>query len=324
MNQPINRRQHPRRGSILVEFALIALVMYLLIAGVVELGRLLHGAQTLQSAADLAAREISRIPMSPSLGTLDAALTEGGSSMTYGELSTNSISAVYSEDYLAIAIPSGTAIYAYLASLNPPVPPVNVALLPLMFADTVGGQSLLRFPGALVTSTTAPSGYTVMVPVVTSTPGIAPETIEWHRVLEPVYSQDGSGSTSGPFSIAYAPSSSGVTSTTLSGIVALRLNYPFQAATMSGFQPPQVDGNGETLPNLGTIMAADDGGVTTANSVPNGGTPVAPDPPSSDEYSGPYGGEYGLGQQGSMLSVVRPFRKVISAQAIYRREVFSP
>ena len=39
--------------------------------------------------------------------------------------------------------------------------------------------------------------------------------------------------------------------------------------------------------------------------------------------AGTYGGQYGLGAQGVMVQTVRPFRRVISAQAIYRREVFS-
>jgi hypothetical protein len=46
-------------------------------------------------------------------------------------------------------------------------------------------------------------------------------------------------------------------------------------------------------------------------------------------YAGTYGGRYGLGAQGALGSQqltggrpVRPFRRVISAQAIYRREIF--
>ena len=40
------------------------------------------------------------------------------------------------------------------------------------------------------------------------------------------------------------------------------------------------------------------------------------------EGFGPYGGHYGLGQQVAWNQVVRPYRRVLSAQAIYRREVF--
>ena len=35
-----------------------------------------------------------------------------------------------------------------------------------------------------------------------------------------------------------------------------------------------------------------------------------------------YNGDYGLGQQYAWAKTVRPYRSLISAQAIYRREVF--
>jgi hypothetical protein len=200
-----------------------------------------------------------------------------------------------------------------------------------MFNDTVGGVPLLRYPGALLTSTTTSgtkpgySGYTVAVPLVTSAPGASPETIEWHGVLEEITDANGNGA----FSVAATPPS-GLSG----GLVAVRLNYPFQAATMAGYQPPPVNANGETLPNLSTPMLADDAGVTATNTPPGGGEPVAPDPPPSDAgsgaaYAGPYGGTYGLGEMGlyggtPMGGTVRPFRRVISAQAVFRREVFGP
>ncbi len=37
---------------------------------------------------------------------------------------------------------------------------------------------------------------------------------------------------------------------------------------------------------------------------------------------GPYAGPSGLGQQAALGKVVRPFRKVLSAQAIFRRVIF--
>src|SRR5580693_1602057 len=44
-----------RRGQALVEFALVALVLYLLIAFVLDFGRAIYGTQIIQGAADLAA-----------------------------------------------------------------------------------------------------------------------------------------------------------------------------------------------------------------------------------------------------------------------------
>jgi hypothetical protein len=299
-----------------LEFALVALVMYLLFAATIEFGRLLHGAQTAQAAVDQAAREISRIPLPPI------------SDFTTELVNPNSpLQAVYSEDFLAIPfdLPPGQTMWQYLDGLN--MPPVNRALVPLMVVNQVGGATVLRYPGALVTSSTAASGMTVMIPVVTSPPGSNPETIEWHRVVEEVSATDGNGNT--PFNVAWQdPSGNNLPG----GLVALRLNYPFQAATLAGYQPPPLDGNGETLPNAGNPMLADDGGVSAVNSIPNGGSPIAPDLPPPDSqnggaYAGPYGGAYGLGEMGLVApgqgpQTVRPFRRVISAQAVYRREVF--
>jgi hypothetical protein len=307
-------KPHRRRGQAVLEFALIAIVLYLLIATVIEFGRLLHGSQTVQTIVDQAAREISRVPLSSTM-TFAAALTTPG------------VQAIYSEDYLAIDLSgwSGSqTLLDYLRSQTPPVPLVNQAMLPLMFVDTVGGKPLLRYPGALVTSSTAPSGLTVKVPIVTagSPPG-GPETIEWHDVLEEI--QDSSGN--GPFSVTWIDSSG--TNPLPGGMVALRLNYPFEAATMAGYQAQPLDANGETVPNLSYPVLADDAGVTAVNSPNGGGSPVAPDLPPPDEqgaaaYAGPYGGTYGLGEMGLQLQTVRPFHRVISAQAIFRREVFGP
>jgi TadE-like protein len=306
-------RRHRRNGQAVLEFALIAIVLYLFFAAIIEFGRLLHGAQTVQTIVDQAAREISRVPL-PSTTTFAEALTDPR------------VQAIYSEDYLAIDLSGWTnssqTLLDYLQSQTPSVPMANQAMLPLMIFDTVGGKPLLRFPGALVTSSTAPSGYTVKVPLVTegSPPG-GPEVIEWHDVMEEV--QDSSGN--GPFSVSWVDSSG--TNPLPGGMVALRLNYAFEAATMAGYQAQPLDANGETTPNLSYPIVADDGGVTAVNSPNGGGTPVAPDLPPPDAqsgaaYAGPYGGEYGLGEMGLQLQTVRPFRKVISAQAIFRREVF--
>jgi hypothetical protein len=307
-------RPHCRHGQAVLEFALIAIVLYLLVATIIEFGRVLHGAQTVQTIVDQASREISRVPLS-STTTFATALTDPR------------VQAIYSEDYLAIDLSAWTGsetLLDFLQSRTPSVPLVNQAMLPLMFVDSVGGKPLLRFPGALVTSSTAPSGYTVKVPILTanSPPG-GPEIIEWHDVLEEI--QDSSGN--GPFSVAWTDASG--TNPLPGGMVALRLNYAFEAATMAGYQAQPPDSNGETVPNLSYPIVADDGGVTAVNSPNGGGTAVSPDLPPPDEqgapaYAGPYGGTYGLGEMGLQLQTVRPFRKVISAQAIFRREVFGP
>ena len=49
-----------RRGQSLVEFAVVALVVYMLLAAILTFGHALYVAQGLQTAVDLGAREIAR------------------------------------------------------------------------------------------------------------------------------------------------------------------------------------------------------------------------------------------------------------------------
>ena len=51
-------RRRNRRGQALVEFAVVSLVVYMLLAAILTFGQMLYSAQTLQQAVDLAAREI--------------------------------------------------------------------------------------------------------------------------------------------------------------------------------------------------------------------------------------------------------------------------
>ena len=67
---------------------------------------------------------------------------------------------------------------------------------------------------------------------------------------------------------------------------------------------------------------ADDGGVVQLNPADRPGSLTAAPSGSTEVYAGTYGGQYGLGEQGALGRRVRPYRRVISAQAIYRREVF--
>ena len=93
----------------------------------------------------------------------------------------------------------------------------------------------------------------------------------------------------------------------------MRINYPYQAATLSGYQsvPSDVD---PIPPNMANFITADDGAVQQLNDPPGG--------PLDDGAIGPYAGPYGLGRQLALAGrTLRPFRKLISAQAIYRREV---
>ncbi|MBV8075838.1 MAG: hypothetical protein JO284_05565, partial [Planctomycetaceae bacterium] len=85
------------------------------------------------------------------------------------------------------------------------------------------------------------------------------------------------------------------------GVVALRINYPFQAAMMSATAPNPPAAQFD--PNFHFVEASD------------------ADPGAIQKT---YSGASGLGYQYAAGRVVRPFRRLISAQAIYRREVFGP
>jgi hypothetical protein len=97
------------------------------------------------------------------------------------------------------------------------------------------------------------------------------------------------------------------------GIVSLSVNYPFQGALLSGFQADPLD---PFAPNIANPIVADDSSVAA----PGGGVPV------TARGVGPYAGPYGLGEHLALGPIsggqhIRPFRKLLSAQSVFRREV---
>ncbi len=305
-----------RRGQSLVEFALIALVLYLLLGAIITFGHLLYAAQGVQQAADLAAREISRAPLPADSLELSEVLRGDANG---NELVITARQQIYDEHYLVLNLDTLHG-YSSLQELVAALPVVNQQLYPLMIIDDVDGTRLLRYPGALFTDSNPndnpteppPSGYLVAIPLVVSRPpvvlgtgfvGGGTETIDWVPVVEEIKPVGGDS----PFRITSAQR----------GIVALRINYPYQSAAMSGYRPNPDD---IFEPNVSTPIEADDGGVTVVDN--DGYTPPGTLISSDNEY-GPYAGEFGLGQQVALGMRVRPFRKLISAQAIYRRELFA-
>jgi hypothetical protein len=132
-----------------------------------------------------------------------------------------------------------------------------------------------------------------------SYPTVTESIVSWVRPLEPILNSAGQD--------AFP-----VTSPQM-GMVALRVNYPEQSATMSGFAPQQTWPPGPPA-NPVIPIAADDKISAPAPPGPVG-TSV---PTASPVYSGPYG----LGSQSAFAQNVRPYRKLLCLQAIYRREVF--
>jgi Flp pilus assembly protein TadG len=292
-------RHHQRRerGSVLLEFALISLFVYVLVAGGVELGRMVFVAQGAQEAARIAARELAITPL-PADMTFQQALQQP-----------IVLQRIFDASKLVIDLslfPNQAAMDAFLDGL----PAVNKALRPLMIVEQVQIGSttfnLLRYPGALLSNPATSTTFSVEIPRVEARGVDGVETIRWVPVLEEIR-PDPADPNTWPFSF---------TSTgPQSGVVAVRINYPFQAAALSGYQQSP---SGLFEANWGNRILADDAGVTQLNN-PISGTVQNPVNPLFSTYGGPFG----LGSQFAMAGkTLRPYRKLISAQAIFRREVY--
>jgi len=285
---------------VLVEFAIIALVLYLLLAVTIEFGRIMYSAQATQQAADVGARELSKTPL-PAGMTFEEALAH--------ETVRNQ---VYSEDYLVLnltelesQLQAGETVTEYLARKNAPV--VNRMLLPIMIVDHIDDTTtLLRYPGRLVRNpyphasaviypnAEANSGHWyVEIPLVAiaadGTETLGP-TVQVFEEVKPT------GQPEGPFRVNAAS-----VPEWQRGMVALRINYPYQAAAMVAY-PPQANDPPE----------------------PNVNREVVADPDAADPRFGPNAGTDGLGRLTATGKEVRPYRKVLTAQAFARREVFQP
>ncbi len=270
-----------RRGQALVEFAVVCLAVYLLLAAILTFGQLLYSAQGLQQAVDVAAREISRTP-------LPAAMTTSGGTMTlnyalYGNAAadpslTSLRQQVFDDNLLVLSIDSVQSSSGGLTynggHLIGDFPVVTQQLMPLMINDQVNGQQLLRFPGAMFQSaqqgSTSPagiaySGYVVRIPLVgpPNASGGGQSIINWLYPLEPILDSNGAD--------AFALNASTVSG--LSGTVALRINYPYQSASMSGFVPPANPASPPGPPDnpLVPVLANNNG---SSSAPPGVGSPV--------------------------------------------------
>jgi hypothetical protein len=322
------RLRRRERGAALVEFALVSLVLYLLVAGTIEFGRLMFDANALQDVARVAARELSLAPARAE-ATFEYALScntidDPGCLADLRSRVFDPACLVVDMTDPAVALdPDG-----YFAAM----PVVNRALRSLMITEP-SRPGLLRYAGALLADGTgaacsaigpngqaAPTGLTVGIPLVESRDPFGAEAIRWVPVLEEIRSaQDADCPSRGPFSLIYLASEDSCGPLDADplldrGLAAVRVNYPYQAASLSAFRSPTPTAFDPMPPNVAAFIAADDGAVQQIN--------VAPGAPLDDGAVGPYSGPYGLGRQFALAGrTVRPFRKLISAQAIYRREV---
>ena len=300
------------RGGVLVEFSLSLIVLWLIVAATLDLGRAFAAAHVLQSAARSAARELA----------LDDAIAWNASF-------DDALAAIFDPSYLVVdatcldqrANERDTSPRMELAEiLSKRGHTLNLMLTPLMVFEqvSVGGTDLrlLRYPGALLQSgETADSGKPCTTPY---TVGIAEvddlqSRVTFHSVVEEIEPD--------VFSLAVQPDSS-----LPAGTVALRLLYPFQAVGLSAWRI--VDGFNKPLPAVSADDYAVDltsvGESKTVSALdargPEGGLEAYAQTGTGDPIP-IYGGSLGLGVQGVLGQEVRPFRRVLTAQAIAPREV---
>ena len=317
------------RGAALVEFALVSLVLYLLLAGAIDFGRLMFDASAVQEVARLAARELAVAPVRAN-ATFDYALSCDPASDANCLVDLKA--RVFDPACLVVDL-NDPAVALDIDGFFAAMPVVNRALRQLMITEP-SRPGLMRYAGALVADggaaacsaigpngPAAPTGLTVAIPLVNSRDASGVETITWVPVLQELRATlDADCPLRGPFSFVYVANADdcGALQTDpvpQRGLVAVRVNYPFQAAALTGFRaapPTDVD----PMPrNTANFIVADDAGVQQTNSPPG-------DPVEDPGAVGPYAGQFGLGRQLALAGqTVRPFRKVVSAQAIYRREV---
>ena len=316
------------RGAALVEFALVSLVLYLLLAGTIEFGRLMFDANALQDVARVAARELALAPVRAN-ATFDYALS--CDAVADPDCLVDLKSRIFDPACLVVDL-SDPAVAGDPDGFFAAMPVVNRALRTLMITEPQR-PNLLRYAGALLDDASglacsaigpngqaAATGLTVGIPLIEARDANGVESITWVPVVQEIRAAgDAECPSRGPFSLIYLAIEDACGPLEADplpdrGLAAVRINYPYQAATLSGFQPSAPTDVDPLPPNIGNFITADDGAVQQNN--------AAPGSPLDDGAIGPYAGAFGLGRQYALAGrTVRPFRKLISVQAIYRREV---
>ena len=302
----ITHSERRRSGQALIEFAFLIPLLVIIIGATLSFGLFFFQANSLQQAVDVAAQEISRMPFPPTaelgLGDLNAATT---TVMFDDEFRRQ----IYDEQYLVIDqsewdIPEfGNSFQEYLDTL----PLLNRQLANVMVRDDSLRPGIVRYPGAVVINNLHPDGpqETVLVPLVTYSQTDATETIvQWVAPVEEIRPGGGQG----PYSLI----ATNTAASFVPGMVALRINYPASSTTL-------VNRTGVQGEN---ITRADDSLLTNENTGSNYTLAVAAESGRADTTI--HSGRYGLGRQAALFEAngIRPYRTVISVQAIYRREVF--
>ena len=338
-----------RRGQALLELSLVIPIIIVLIGATISIGLFMFQGNVLQQAVDVAAQEIARMPFAPEqelgLGRLDKC--QSSDLACEDTLFKNQI---YDEQYLVIddtewdhTTPFNGDFRAFADQL----PLLNRLIVPTMIRD----NQMTRYPGTIVVNSQT-GEKTVLIPIVEyrvrdsgeplpfpnnnpSSGGFMPSTVQaagetivkWVAPVEEIrvdHDNDASTPLQGPYPLL------DLSETTLPsfqpGMVAIRINYPAQSTTMLN----RIDLD-DSVANPdgrrgGIIVLAGDTVIDSENDfsscyVLDTPTPRI-SPGSGQPGSNPNAGAYGLGELEALTRVVRPYRKVMTFQAIYRREVF--
>jgi hypothetical protein len=294
-----------RRGQALLEFAFVTVIVIFLIGGALALGHFFYSAQALQQAVDVAAQEIARMPLGDptrplGLGDLDPPEQAVMFDAAFQQQ-------IYDERHLIIrpADLGGLSFAEYVNGL----PLLNRLLAGVMIFDPAFDGGVYRYPGAIVRNTVT-GVETVLIPLVRYDADGAGEVYEWLAPVEEMRVEI-DGVPTGPFSLLPPPDAPAEFTP---GMVALRINYPAQAAGLIGRNPQG-----------GAPIVADE--PLETEPLPTRYELVVDANDPSQDFDGSsriHAGPYGLGKQAALWRAqgVRPYRKVLSVQAVYRREVF--
>ena len=295
--------QCDRFGSALVEFAFLLPLLTVIIGATLSFGMFFYQANSLQQAVDVAAQEISRMPFAPTaqlgLGDLDAANTTVMYDATFQ-------TQIYNEQYLVIhdsEWDTSTSFNGDFQAYVDTLPLLNRMLATVMVRDNSYGSGVTRYPGAVVTNSIT-SEESVLIPIIGYNAAGTETLVEWVAPVEEIRPGGGQG----PFSVTATNSAASF----VPGMVALRINYPAQSTTLVN----RTGSRGQV------IIEADDSSLTDGDTGSNYSLAVAAESGTADTTI--HSGRYGLGRQAALFveTGIRPYRKVMSVQAIYRREVF--
>lgn len=344
-------RSPQRRGQALIEFSLVALVLYLIIGAAITFGIWIFAAGQIQQAANVGARELSQTPLAWDATFEDALQNDVVRSRVYDDRWL-----VIDLDRLEEEIPD----YNFFTDVVPMMPLLNQQLASLYIRqelperqdptidpidDEPRQRRILRYPGAMLQRGSSDTSniiypefvqtqYVVQIPIVVERDQTinGAERIRWVDVVEEIDTEEigdeNSGESPDPFSLANEGEAED--DDPPRGVVALRIHYPAQSTWMSSFQD-----RGSFVPNVANPNAANDQGVQPINPDAQRGTLLPRDLIVTNEsgeriFTGTYGGQFGLGVHGALTSPtltgdavgIRPYRRVLVSQAIFRREAF--